>query len=67
MKYKVLISFAGHYDYKGEEIPISAGMNEVIDIPKNKGFEAAGLIEPVKKPARKREAAARPAPTKRSK
>jgi hypothetical protein len=57
MKYKVLKSFGGAYYVKGVRITISAGMNDIIDLPATgHDFEKAGLVErvtPKKKAAKK--------------
>lgn len=61
--YFVLRSFVGHYEWQGRPVSISAGMNSVIQVPRNKGWEAAGFVELIKPSGR--EAAAMKDPEKR--
>ena len=48
MKVRVLKSFVGHYEEDGQLKPISAGMNDVIELPEGVDWLRVGLVEPVK-------------------
>jgi hypothetical protein len=71
MKVKVLKSFVGKYEKDGREIFISAGMNEIIDLPEGVDWLKAGLVEPVKAApesttAKAAETATKPKPKRRT-
>lgn len=51
MKVKVIRSFVGHYEENGQLKSISAGMNDVIDLPEGVDWLRAGFVEPVKEQA----------------
>ena len=61
MKVKVLKSFAGYHGEGADRKFISAGMNDIIELPEGTDWLKAGLVEPVKGEAES--AAVKPAET----